>query len=187
MIAQAGGQGHLLVMGDKEFPSVELTQVGLLDELKKCTACVVDPVVYFTASQLPTQVANMTVGYLQTHPDINVMWSPYDPAAAAQVPAIKLAGLAGRMKLISVVAAAQNLDFIKQGNVQAADLAEGNDYLGWAGVDQAIRLLDKLPLAEPQGEGTPYALLDNTNLPSNGVWTTPFDYQTPFLALWGVK
>jgi ribose transport system substrate-binding protein len=185
LIAESGGTGHFLIMGDKEFPSVELTQVGLLEELAKCTTCTVDPVVYFTASQLPTEVANMTVNYLQTHPDIKYMWSPYDPAAAAQVPAIKQAGL--DVELISVVAAPQNLDFIAQGNVQAADLAEGNDYLGWAGVDQAIRLLNGQPLAEPHGEGTPYALLDKTNLPEGGVWTTPFDYQSAFKKLWGVE
>jgi hypothetical protein len=57
--------------------------------------------------------------------------------------------------------------------------------LGFAIVDQSIRLLDKQPLIEPLGEGLPFQVLDKTNLPSNlNSWTAPYDYQSKFIALW---
>lgn len=189
MIADSGGTGHIVLTDDPEFHSNVITLVGLQAELKKCTGCTVDPTIFnFNNSEVGSgQLATRTVAYFNTHPDMVYMWSSYDPAAAVQVPALDQAGLGSKVKMVSIVAAAQNLALIQKGDVQYVDIAQGNDYLGWAGVDQLIRAVDKLPFAEPNGETSPYALLVKTNIPASGVWTTPFDYKTPFLKLWTGK
>src|SRR6266704_2090732 len=64
VIADSGGKAHVLVMGDKEFPSVNLTQQAILAELAKCKTCTVSKVVYFTSDAVASSLAQQTVGYL---------------------------------------------------------------------------------------------------------------------------
>ena len=89
------------------------------------------------------------------------------------------------MKVVSVLGDQQNLDFIRNGQVQAADAAYDNEYMGWAIVDQIIRTLNKQPLFAPRGENLPFVVLDKTNLPEAGTdWQASFDYKSKFLSLW---
>jgi len=183
--ADSCGKANVLVFTDEEFYSVTAVVDGLLDEFKKCPACKISAPQKFTASQVATNVGQMAVGYLQAHPEVNYIYAPYDPSAVFMVNAIVQAGLADKVKVASIVGAAQNLDFIRQGRVQVADGAFDNAYMGYAMVDQAIRLLNKQPLFEPHDEGTPYQVLDKTNLPPAGQdWATKSAYKDRFLKLW---
>lgn len=185
IIKDSGGKANLALFSDKEFPSVLAFEVGLLDGLKKCTECVISPQQYFTGNQVGSTLAQQTVGYLRAHPETTYVFSPFDPAAGAQVPAIAQAGLADKVKLVSVLGDQQNLEFIRKGLVQVADAAYENEYMGWAMADQIIRTLNKQPLFEPHGENLPFTVLDKTNLPAPGSdWVANFDYKSKFLALW---
>lgn len=186
IIADSGGKANVLVFTDEEFYSVTAVVDGLLDEFKtKCPDCKVSPLQKFTASQVATNVGQMAVGYLQSHPDINYIYAPYDPSAVFMVNALAQAGLGDNVKVASIVGAAQNIDFIRQGRIQVIDGAFDNAYMGYAMVDQAIRILNKQPLFEPHDEGTPFQVLDKTNLPSQGQdWATKSDYKDRFLKLW---
>jgi ABC-type sugar transport system substrate-binding protein len=116
---------------------------------------------------------------------VNYVYAPYDPSAVAMANAINQAGLGDRVKLISIVGAAQNIDMIRKGFVQAADGAFDNDYMGYAMVDQAIRVLNGQPVIEPNDEGTPYIVIDKTNLPPEGKeWATKTDYKSAYMKLW---
>jgi len=140
---------------------------------------------YFTATQIASSLGPQTVDYVRTHPNVDYLYSPFDPPAAAQVQALQTAGLGKNVKIVSALGNAQNLQFVKAGQVQAADAAYDNTYMGFAIVDQSIRLLNKQPLIEPAGEGLPFQVLDKTNLPTGeGSWTAPYDYQSKFIALW---
>jgi len=185
IIADSGGTGNVVVYSDKEFPSVMAFQVGLLAGLKQCAKCTISEPQYFTATQIANQLGQMTVDYLRTHPETNYVFSPYDPAAAAQVTAIAQAGMNGKVKLVGVLGDQQNLNFIRSGRVQVADAAYENEYMGWAMVDQTIRMLDKLPLFEPHNENLPFVVLDKSNLPKPGAdWRAPTGYEAEFLKLW---
>lgn len=185
IVKNSGGKADIAIFSDKEFPSVLAGEVGLLAGLKECSGCVVSPQQYFTGNQVGATLGQMTVGYLRANPDTGYIFSPYDPAAAAQVPAIAQAGLADKVKLVGILGDQQNLDFIRKGNVQVADAAFDNNYMGWAIADQIIRVLNKQPLAEPHGENIPFAVIDKTSLPAPGSdWAAPFDYKSEFLKLW---
>ncbi|MBN8993643.1 MAG: sugar ABC transporter substrate-binding protein [Rhizobiales bacterium] len=188
IIKDSDGKANIAIFSDKEFPSVLAFEAGLLEGLKKCTGCVVSPQQYFTGNQVGATLAQMTVGYLRANPDTNYIFTPFDPAAGTQVPAIAQAGLADKVKLISVLGDQQNLDFIRKGMVQVADAAYDNEYMGWAIADQIIRALNKQPLIEPHGENLPFTVLDKTNLPAEGSdWVANFDYKSKFLELWKGK
>jgi ribose transport system substrate-binding protein len=188
IVKDSGGKGNVAVFSDKEFPSVLAFEAGLLEGLKKCGGCKVSPQQYFTGNQVGATLAQQTVGYLRANPDTQYLFSPYDPAAGTQVPAIMQAGMGQQVKLVGVLGDQQNLDFIRKGTVQLADAAYDNEYMGYAIADQVIRLLNKQPLFEPRGESLPFTVLDKTNLPPQGSdWVADFDYKSKFMALWKGK
>ena len=142
--------------------------------LRRVHTCTVSKQIYFTATQIATQLGPMTVDYLRTHPDVDYIYGAFDPPVAAQVAAVAQAGMGNRVKIVGALGNQQNLDFIRKGRIQAADGAYDNEYMGWAIVDQTIRLLNKQPLFEPHGENLPFVVLDKTNLPAPGSdWQCP--------------
>jgi ribose transport system substrate-binding protein len=185
IIGDSNGKANVGVYGDKEFDSINAQETGIVPALKKCTTCKSSDVMYFTATQIASSLGPQTVNYVRTHPDVDYLYSAFDPPAAAQVQALQTAGLGKNVKIVGGLGNAQNLQFIKAGQVEAADAAYDNIYMGFAIVDQSIRMLNKQPLIEPAGEGLPFQVLDKTNLPSGQAsWTAPYDYQSKFLALW---
>jgi ribose transport system substrate-binding protein len=185
MIADSDGKANIALFSDKEFPSIRAQQVGVLAGLAQCSQCVVSKPIYFTATQIATELGQMTVGYLRDHPDVNYVFGAFDPPVAEQVSALMEAGMTGDVKIIGGLGNQQNLSFIRAGRLQVADAAYDNEYMGWAIVDQTIRLLDKQPLFEPHNENLPFVILDKTNLPPPGTdWRANTGYQAKFLALW---
>jgi ribose transport system substrate-binding protein len=185
IIGDSDGKANVALFSDREFPSVMAFQAGLLAGLRQCGGCTVSAPQQFNGTQVGTTLGNQTTGYLRSHPDVSYVFSPYDPAAAAQVTAIAQAGMATRVKVVGVLGSQQNLDFIRQGQVQAADAAYDNRYMGYMVVDSIIRTLARQPLFRPHGGNLPGVILDKTNLPPSGRdWTADFDYASKFTALW---
>lgn len=185
VIADSGGKANVAVYGDKEFDSINAQERGIVTALTACTGCKVSPVMYFTASQIGSTLGPQVVSYLRANPDVNYVYMPYDPPAVAVVTAIANAGMASRVKVVSALGNSQNLNFVANGNVQYADAAYDNIYMGYAMLDQAIRVLNKQPLSTPLGENLPYQLLTAKNLPKKlDSWNAPFKYEDKFVALW---
>ena len=184
IVADSEGTANVVVYGGKEFPSVVAQQPGVLKVLEECEGCTVSEVQYFTASQIATTLGQEVVSYLRTHPDVDYVFSPYDPASTGMVPAIQNAGLGDRVKLVSFLGNEANLKYIEEGNVQAASGALAQKYMGFGAIDQSIRSLNGQPLFEPLGENTPTQLLTKEDLPPNLVWEPPFDYVQKFTELW---
>jgi len=183
IINDSGGKANVLVLTDKEYSS-GVSMAGSVDELnKRCPDCVLSTFDFLGAS-VGTTLANRTVDYLRTHPDISYVIAPYDPAAAAIAPAMAQASIT-KVKMCSLLGDQQNLDFIRKGQVQTCDAAYDNYYTGWAMVDQLMRYLNKQKFSVPLGENTPSVLLDKSNLPPSGSdWLTSIDYKSKYLALW---
>lgn len=185
MIADSNGKANIALFSDREFPSIMAQEVGILQGLSDCKTCTVSKQIYFTATQIASQLGQMTVDYVRSHPDVDYIYGAFDPPVAAQVAALMQAGMANKVKIVGALGNQQNLNFIRAGRLQVADMAYDNEYMGWAMVDQTIRLLNKQPLIEPHGENLPFVILDKTNLPAPGAdWQAKTGYQDKFLALW---
>nr|WP_281381755.1 sugar ABC transporter substrate-binding protein [Conexibacter arvalis] len=185
IIGDSDGKANVGLFSDRQFPSVIAFEEGLLEGLEQCGDCTVSEPQTFNGTQVGTTLGNQTTGFLRSNPDVDYVFSPYDPAAAAQVTAIAQAGMANRVKIVGVLGSQQNLEFIRQGQVQAADAAYDNRYMGYMVVDGIIRTLARAPLFRPHGGNLPGVILDETNLPEAGRdWTADFDYVSEFTSLW---
>jgi ribose transport system substrate-binding protein len=183
IIKDSDGKANVVAFNDKEFDGVVSQHAGIMDAFSKCPGCKADEQT-FSANQIATNLGQQVVGYLRAHPDVNYVYMPYDPAAFAVAAALRQAGLTERVKLASLLGDEENIDLIRKGGGQVADVAFDTTYEGYAAVDQIIRYLNKQKLFEPHGENVPMKVLDKTNLPDKGNWIADNGYKEKYLKLW---
>ncbi|HEY6761558.1 MAG TPA: sugar ABC transporter substrate-binding protein [Baekduia sp.] len=196
IVADSGGKATVLPTNDKEFASTHAIVDGAVSVLKQCASCSVKPADFFVASNIGNGLGQRIASDIQRDPKINYVIGAFDPAVSDMVPAIQNAGLGSRVKIISNVGLEQNLGFIRDGNVQAADVVFDNQYVGYAAVDQMIRTLTGAPLSKSSGETDPRYIY-NENVPYHLVtkanvgdpkqpWHADIDTVARFDKLWGV-
>jgi ABC-type sugar transport system substrate-binding protein len=164
IVANSDGKADVLPTNDKEFKSTVALVNGAISEVKACSTCKVLSTQYFVATDIGNGLGARIAQTLQQNPSVNYVIGAFDPAVSDMVPAIKAQGLGNKVKIVSDVGLSQNLSYIKDGDVQAADVVFDNQYVGYAAVDQMIRLLDHKPLAKSSGQTNP-AYLYNENVP----------------------
>jgi ribose transport system substrate-binding protein len=188
IIADSHGTGNTLILGDKEFSGSVTGPEGMESVLKKCKGCKTSSIINFVAADIGTTLGPQVVSYIRSNPKTDYVSVPYDPAVQAVVTALQSAGLASQVKIISNLGDSQNLNYIKSGTVQAADFAWDATYIGWATVDQSIRLVDHMKPFSPNGENVPYVVLTKANLGKSASqkagWVAPFNYEQAFTKLW---
>lgn len=156
IIANSNGKAVFVPWNDLEYSSVVAFVDAVTATVKKCTTCTVVPTQQFVSADVSvTSLGARVVDLLRTNPSIDYMVAGYDPAAAVMVPAIDNAGLRGKVKIVSVIGAAQNLAYVKAGNVQTADIAYDSNYVGYMAVYQITRLLDHMSLWTTPGVTNP--------------------------------
>jgi ribose transport system substrate-binding protein len=179
------GEGTIIVLDGKEGTS-QVSSAAVVDEInKQCPKC---KTLSYTVlgAEVGTTFPQKTLAFLRNHPDAKYIILPYDPAAAALVPVLQQAGQTD-VRLISVIGMAENLQFIRDGQSQTADVAWDCGYEGWAAMDQLFRYLAGQEFSEPIGENTPQILLDSTNVGTgSGNWTSDIDYRAEYRQLWGL-
>jgi ABC-type sugar transport system substrate-binding protein len=186
----------VLPTNDKEFASTKAIVDGAVGVIKQCSGCSVKPAEFFVASTIGNGLGARIASDLQRDPSINYVIGAFDPAVSDMVPAIQNAGIGSRVKIISNVGLEQNLGYIRDGNVQAADVVFDNQYVGYAAVDQMIRTLAGKPLSNSTGESDPRYIY-NENVPYHLVtkanvgdpkqpWRADISTVTRFNKLWGL-
>ena len=185
-IASSNGHAHVLVLGDNEFPG-EVTRVeGMQHEFKTlCPDCKV--IVQDTqVANLGTKLGQLTQTLLRRSPDVTLVLPTYDAQAIYVVPAIKAANFSQQVQVVGSDAVSGNLDWIRQGNVQVADVGEPDIWAGWAAIDEIARGMLGLPSVE---EGIPLRLFVAANLQNVSDDETALfggDYVAQYRALWAL-
>ncbi|GAC1608885.1 MAG: hypothetical protein NVS3B26_07660 [Mycobacteriales bacterium] len=185
MIVDAKGDLKLFDMHDGEFGFAVAVEKGVLASVSECSTCKVVKTLNFTASEIGTSVGKSVVTGIQSNPSINALFVTYDPIISVVVPALINARITG-VKVYSQLGTSDALKYMREDKLLVADMATPEAWIGWAGVDAAIRLMNKQPLVS---ENLPIKTLQKENLPPAGQ---PFtgqsdgaDYQAKYLALWG--
>ncbi len=132
------------------------------------------------------QLGQAAVAFIQGHPEVNVMWDEFDGIAIGAVPAVRAAGLSGKVPQISNEGDAPNLNFVRTGGGQIADVAPSYGWATYAAFDDLNRIFNQVEL--PKDDGIPLRLLTKDNLPPAGQrFDGGFDYAAQYHSLWGVK
>jgi|GEM_PF-1519062 len=193
----SGGKAVVLPTNDKEFASTEAIVNSAIATVQKCTGCQLKATQFFTGSQIGNGLGQQVASALQRQPDVNYVIGAFDPAVSDMVPAINNVGIGNRVKIISNVGLIQNLQFIADGNVQAADIVYDNTYEGYAAVDQLIRVLTGNPLYKnpnatderyAYNESVPQHLVTKANVGDpTKLWTAQNGAVDQYRKLWGIN
>jgi ribose transport system substrate-binding protein len=186
-IARSNAKAHVLILGDNEFPGEVSRVQGMRHEFETlCPACKVT-VQDTQVANLGVKLGQLTQTLLRRDPDISVVLPTYDAQGIYVVPAIKAANLSAPVEVVGSDAVTSNLDWIRQGNVQVADVGEPDVWAGWAAVDEIARGMLGLPSVE---EGIPLRLFvaDNLKAMSNDE-NALFggDFVAQYRKLWGLQ
>jgi ribose transport system substrate-binding protein len=187
VIAQSHGKANVLIFGDNEFPG-EVTRVqGMEHQFHAlCPACHVT-VKDTQVASLATQLPSLTQTLLRRNPSITWVLPTYDAQAVYIVPAIRQMGLSKTVHVVSSDAVPSNLQWVKQGNVETADVGEPDIWTGWASIDEIARaLLGMRPVTEP----IPLRLFIQSNMktlsPNNEYQLWGGKFQHAYETVWGV-
>jgi ribose transport system substrate-binding protein len=188
MIANLNGNVNAIVLKLNGVTALAYQIKGFEDELAKCTSCHVLTTVAGNPPDLSNGVLKQAFSTALTkYPQANAIMSPDDSISAAvgEPSALQAAGRAKSVKVVGTGAYAQNIDEIRNGNGESAEVAYDDTWIGWAGVDETIRALAKSPMV-PEGDG--FQLVDAThNLPASGQgFTTSTDYIAGYKKAWGL-
>lgn len=185
IVMDSGGNANIVAYRLDEIEGAALMNQGLAEALGQCPGCKVDSQP-FALSQVGA-LGGKLVDYLQRNPQTNYVFCVADPICVGMVNSIRQAGMGKRVKVVGLLGDEQNLNFIRNGDIQVADAAYDLKYMGYATVDQVIRWLNKQALFEPRNENVPYRVLDATNVPASGRWHASYDYEPLYFDLWKSK
>ena len=137
--ADAGGPTDVVFVWD---PTLKNTLTPLKEGLEKVTdaAGITVQTLDISISDVGSAVPSQVVNYLQRHPEVKYIAMCEADFGAGLPQALKAAGLADKVKIVSRVPHAADLSQIKDGE-QFASVAEEVGAAGYRAVDHAIRLL----------------------------------------------
>lgn len=167
IIADSGEHANVLIVSSKDIlPSASIVNTMENEFKSHCPGCSYT-VVNVPVSEWNTKVGSTVSAQLLAHPDINYVDCLYDAMVQTAVPAVQLAGKAGKVKVVSFNGSAFALKYIATGDVMAMDVGESTIWIGYAVMDQAFRILSG---AGPvTNETTPIRIWDKTNISESGT------------------
>jgi ribose transport system substrate-binding protein len=185
-IADSGGKANVAYIWDPAFPFLVESLAAAKKVFAQCAGCTVEEVVNTDIPTLadPGKAQQVAVSLLQQHPDVDYVLLPYGIGTRSVIDAAK--SLGRDIKVVN-----KNSDPVNIGLVHSGLLAQENGtspaMAGWAGVDQAIRVLGGgEPLADWE-PNLPIHVYVSSNAPATGTfdWDKATDYKSKYLELWG--
>jgi len=150
----------LLLTGD-QYASVAVRDAGILSELAdQCRTCVVNKYdIQFNTlgSSAPATIATV----LRKYPKTDWVIAAYDAIASDAGAAIKSNNSQGSVRLISANGNKPNLEDVRDGGVQVADVGYPSAWMGWTVMDTSMRAILKLPKVDAV---VPIRMLDKASL-----------------------
>jgi len=166
-----GGKANILLIVSDEVPPTAPMVKGLKDELAaNCPQCKVVQEVNVGVTEWSTKIQPSVQTALIANGDINVIIPIYDSMSQFVIPAVKLTGKSGKVKIGTFNGTPFVLDEIRRGNVDM-DIGESVDWIAYATLDGHIRDLCGLP--SPKALNVPFYIFDKSNVAEAG---DPADY-----------
>lgn len=186
VVADSGGENvDVAIFSDQSYEAQRNADKGVLDALEKlCPGCETD-VVNAPLAGIGTEIPKQVVSYVQRHPETDYLAFGFGDVTAGVGAALKAAGLADGVKIVSRFAGPANFANIDAG-LETAGVAEEVYELGWRAVDTYVRHLMDVPFEDyPIGN---LHLFTQDNLPADKkkYYSVP-NYESYFLDAWNVS
>jgi ribose transport system substrate-binding protein len=187
-IADSGGEvkGVGIEMSAVEYGDIQ--REAIKEGLAPCSSCSVDFVDTVSALEWATKVPTLTATTLRDK-SVNYLFPFYDNEVTSMIPAINAANASDQVTIVTYNGNANILAEVQAGRV-GVDLGESAVWLGWAGADQALRVLKGV--APTTKSTVPLRAFDETNIDSidlsepASTWYG-VDFEKGFEELWGVS
>ena len=186
--ADSNGKGTVAVLTWGIFKIFQEMVPAFEQELHAvCPGCTVKTVKNVSPTAPATQLQSITTTLIQQYPTLNYLVPVSDNLATGMVPAIQASGRS--VKLVSVDGDTGNLDNVRKGNVEVADVADPPvASIGWALMDQMGRLMAHLPPSKADAN-LQTQLFTTASIPATDQKLFPgyAAYEDGYLRAWGLK
>jgi ribose transport system substrate-binding protein len=139
-ISDTEGKANALVVQSAEAPPSAPMVAAIEEQFKACAECkltVVDVPIADWATKVQTTVQSALV----KDPSINYVIPLYDAMAPFAATAITASGKTGQVGVATLNGTPAVLKLIQDGDIVRMDVGESLDWIGWANMDQAMRIL----------------------------------------------
>jgi ribose transport system substrate-binding protein len=185
-IAESKGTAKALLFWDPSAVSLRAGLNGATAEFAKCSGCKVLGS-YLISSSLgvnPTKEAAAVSSLLHKYgSDLQYLLTSY--GFGLQSVATTVASCHCPTKVLTKNGEQASLALIQQGLV-GVDSGTDSTWIGWASVDQLVRLFAGEKPLGPFSEGVPVHIFTKANLPPKNLWVAPIDYKKKYKQIWGV-
>lgn len=184
------GAAHIVIIKSDEVPPTGPLVAGIHSELAaNCPNCKIVQEINVGITEWATKIQPSVQSAVLAHPDVNVVIPIYDSMSQFVVPALRLAGKTGKVKVATFNGTPFVLDDIRDGTVDM-DIGESLDWIAYATIDGHMRDLCGLP--QPAEINVPFYIFDKSNVADAGV-PAGYDkgygdaYVTGFRKLWKLE
>lgn len=170
VIAETNCKASVLVLTSKEVIGSPAEVQAIQDEFKQrcgegCKLRFVDVPV----PDWPTKIQTEVQSAIQADPELNYIVPFYDGMTQFVLPAIRTAGATDRVKVATFNGTPFALKFIQDGTPVVMDVGENLDHVGYAAMDQAMRILAGAEPIASGDENIPLRVFDETNVDEAGT------------------
>ena len=161
------GKANIVLVVTNEVPPTKPLVAGIKSELAAdCPNCKIVQEINVGITEWATKIQPSVQSAVQANPDVNVVIPIYDSMSGFVVPAIRLTGKTGKVKVATFNGTPFVLDFIQQGSVDM-DIGESLDWIAYDTIDGHLR--DLCGLKTPTALNVPFYIFDKDNVKDAGV------------------
>lgn len=187
VVDHSEGKADTLYVDLPAFKVLEAVRKNFEEEYDKlCPGCGYETM-DVALTQVGKEIPNLLVSKLRANPDINYVQMPTGAMSAGVGAALKAAGLADKVNVVTTASGATNFAAVAAGDELAAQ-ALGFYELMWLEADTLARFFAGVEVGDrnaiPMIRQT---LVEDNVVETNGLYPLVEDYDAQFKALWGME
>jgi ribose transport system substrate-binding protein len=170
IIKQTKCDANVLVITTNELIAGDINSKAAQDEFAKhCGDGCTTRFVNVPLSQWSTKIGTTTQTEVSANPALNYVFPLYDAMSQFVVPAIQLGGGIRRVKVATFNGTPGILRMIQTGDTIEMIVGENEAHLGYAAMDQAMRLMTGVDPIADGDYGIPLRVFDDSNVDDTGT------------------
>jgi ribose transport system substrate-binding protein len=193
IIKQTRCKANVLVITSNELIAGDINSKAAQDEFDRyCGPGCKTSFVNVPVSEWATRIGTTTQTAVSSNPGLNYVFPLYDAMSQFVVPGIQLGGGIGRVKVATFNGTPGILRMIQTGDTVEMIVGENETHLGYAAMDQAMRLMTGVRPIGDGDYGIPLRVFDDANIDETGVpprYGVGYgnQWRDGFLKAWGLR